>query len=266
MIVEVLGNVQDGGVPHLGCECDICERARKNSKRMLGTSILLRENDKENSVKYLIDVTPDVRHQIKGSYLDGVFIPHAQLGHITGLLYFGEEGLDADGLNVYCSEGVEDFLMKNDPFRFLIDRRNISIESFSDEDIEIQGASIEAVCLHHSQTNHKTSGYMIKGDDKKLFYLSDVTEFNDRSKEKISEADIAIIDGTFWSKDELDRYEEVPHPTIQNSMEKFSDLETEIYFTHFNHTNPVLRDDSDERKELEERGFNFAEKGLEFRI
>lgn len=268
MKIEILGCVQDGGVPHLGCKCDVCQEAYDNpEKKRYSASILLKENNDDDTVRYLIDATPDIREQIKGEYIDGIFVPNEGIGHILGLIYFGHEGPDASDLNVYTSESVEEFIMKNDPFRYLVDRGNIEIHNFNAEDsIDIQGGSIENVSFYHTHFNHDTSGYMIKGDKKKAFYLSDAHEITEELEEKILEADIAIIDGTFWNEKEIDRFEQVPHPTIQHLIEKFEKEDTEIYFTHLNHTNPVLKEDSEEREKLEEKGFNIAEKGTVFQL
>lgn len=267
MRVEVLGTVQDGGVPHLGCRCEVCTASRDRKLERKITSLLLREDSGKESVRYLIDATPDIRYQIKGDYLDGVFVPHANIGPMTGLLFFGEEGLDADRLSVYCNDAVEHYMMNNDPYRMLFDRENIQTVEFEDGDEErLQGATIEAVGVYHPQVNHDTTGYMIRGEEKSLFYLSDITEWNDKLRELIEEADIALIDGTFWSEDEIERYEEVPHPTIQETMDEMEDVPTDIYFTHFNHTNPVILEESEEREEVEERGFNVAKEGQEFKL
>ncbi|MFB6292161.1 MAG: MBL fold metallo-hydrolase [Candidatus Nanohaloarchaea archaeon] len=268
MNIEVLGNVQDGGVPHLGCDCDTCTDAREDPREQRYTaSIVLREDSSPGTVTYLIAASPDIRYQVDVEYIDGVFVPHTGLGHVTGLLYFGEEGPDATDLNVYCNEYVQNFLRKNDPYRYLLDRGNIEIQDFSDGDAEeLQGGKIKALEHYHPQFNTETTSYLIEGEEKTLYYISDVTEFTDEIIETIKEADIAILDGTFWSRDEIDRYEEVPHPAIKESMELFDDVDTDIYFTHMNHTNPVLREDAEERQEMEDRGFEIVEKGDEFEI
>ena len=268
MRVEVLGNVQDGGVPHLGCDCEICSKARDDpSEAKYVESILLKENNDENTARYLVNATPDIRQQVKWKYLDGIFVPHEGLGHITGLQFFGQEGPDISELSVFCCDDVEDYMMKNDPYRFLVDRNNLELHDFSDgETLELRGGEIESIQFHHPHLNHDTTAYMIHGEDKKLFYLADITDFNREIEEKVEEADIAIIDGTFWSEDEIGRFEEVPHPPIRRSLDEFADTDTKIYFTHLNHTNPALREDTEERSELESQGFHVAEQGMEFKL
>jgi pyrroloquinoline quinone biosynthesis protein B len=268
MKVEVLGTVQDGGVPHLGCSCEVCEEARNNpEKQRYNASILLKETTEEDSVRYLVDATPDVRYQINGDYLDGIFISHGHLGHITGLLHLGEEALDADMVPVHVTDKTEHYLQTNDPYRLLLDKNNIELREFNDEHIqEIQGAKIEARETTHTGVNTDSLSFMIHGEDKKLFYMSDIHAWSEQTLESVEEADIAIIDGTFWNEEEIDRYHEVPHPVMKETMHKAQDWDTEIIFTHLNHTNPALRPDTEERQELEERGFKVAERGMEFEI
>lgn len=266
MELEILGSVQDGGVPHLGCGCDICEATREDpSKPGLISSLLLKECEDGNCVRYLIEATPDIRLQVEWEFLDGVFIPHAKLGPLGGIEFFGEEGLDTTKLTTYCNEDVEHYLMNNDPYRRMVDRGNLELKRFDDGDTEkLQGVEIEAVSFEHPHLGHCATAYKIHGEEITVFYLPDTNEWTEEQLREIEEADIAIIDGTFWSEDEIDRYDEVPHPTIQRSMERFADHDTDIYFTHMNHTNPVLREESSERQELEENGFDIVEMGMEF--
>lgn len=269
MRVEVLGNAQDGGVPHLGCECELCEQARNDtnkSKRV--ASILLKEDeDVDTCARYLIDATPDIRYQVKGDYLDGIFLSHEGLGHMTGLLFLGKESHDYSGIPVYTSEDANEFMAKNDPYRFLKDRGNIEVHEIEDGDEqELQGGKVEVIEVEHPQVETDNFCFMIHGEDKKIFYISDIHEWSVETQELVKEADIAILDGTFWSADEIERYEEVPHPTIRTTMDRFEDVDTDIYFTHLNHTNPAFREDSEERAEMEERGYHVVEQGQEFDI
>mgnify|MGYP006275321017 FL=1 len=268
MKVEILGTVQDGGVPHLGCDCEVCENARDDPrKQRYNASVMVKTDDSDSSTRYLIDATPDIRYQIDGEYIDGVFISHGHLGHITGLLHLGEEALDADMVPVHVTDKTEHYLQSNDPFRLLLDKNNIELREFNDGHTqEIQGAKIEARETTHTGVNTDSLSFMIHGEDKKLFYMSDIHAWSDETLESVEEADIAIIDGTFWNEEEIDRYHEVPHPVMKETMYKAQDWDTEIVFTHLNHTNPALRPDSEEREELEERGFKVAERGMEFEI
>lgn len=267
MKLEVIGTVQDGGVPHLSCDCNICEGAREKEKPMYVNSVLLKENDNDSSVRYLFGASPDIRHQIKGDYLDGVFISDIHLGDITGLLWLGRSSANYSGISVYGTEDIDDFIMKNDPYRLLVDRDNIELQEVEDGDeVELQGASVEIrEVIEHGDYADSLS-FMINGEEKKIYYVTDLDKWTNEAVNAVKEADIAIVDGCFWSDDEIDRYEEVPHPTVQKTMKQFEDSDTEIYFTNMNHTNPILQKDSEERKEVEENGFQIVKKGMEFEV
>ena len=53
--IYILGNVQDAGLPHIGCESKICIEAFNKKKQYYVTSIAL--IDKENQEFSLFDVT-----------------------------------------------------------------------------------------------------------------------------------------------------------------------------------------------------------------
>ena len=76
----------------------------------------------------------------------------------------------------------------------------------------------------------------------------------------------ALIDGTFWSMEELHgrNISEIPHPTIQKSLQllgrKMED-DPRISFLHLNHSNPVNDIESKQRKLVEENGWKISEIG-----
>jgi pyrroloquinoline quinone biosynthesis protein B len=59
---------------------------------------------------------------------------------------------------------------------------------------------------------------------------------------------------------------EVPHPFVQESMELFKSMNAadkqKVYFIHFNHTNSLLKTNSDAAKEVRQKGFNIATEGM----
>ena len=63
---------------------------------------------------------------------------------------------------------------------------------------------------------------------------------------------------------------EIPHPFVEESMALFSGLsatdKAKVHFIHFNHTNPLLFQESEETKAVKAAGFNVAQQGeiLEF--
>jgi pyrroloquinoline quinone biosynthesis protein B len=79
-----------------------------------------------------------------------------------------------------------------------------------------------------------------------------------------------LIDGSFFENGEIPGRDmsEIPHPFIVESMEVLRDVKdkSRIHFIHFNHTNPVLNQDSSPRKDVLNAGFNIAGSGQKMSI
>lgn len=262
--VEVLGSTQDAGVPHIGCNCGTCSQARTNPEQQRYASSLQLTDDGDN---YLFDATPDIRFQIN-DVPDGVFLSHAHLGHLPGLLYFGTGGVNANELPVYCTSGLANVIQENAPFRLLVDQDNIDLRIIDDgTQIDYSTATVQTRTVEHREALPTgTLSFRISGADKSLYYVSDIDTWTPTAITEVKQADIALVDGCFWSSAELDRIDDVPHPTIEQSLAVFADIDTEIYFTHLNHTNPILRLESPERDELLDDGFHVAKEGLTFNL
>ncbi len=267
MRARILGSAQDGGVPHMGCSCGRCAAARED-RNLQRSPASLKVYDEEKDVNYLFDVSPDIRFQFGDAYIDGVFVSHAHLGHLTGLLYFGTEAYNAEAVPVHCSETVDEFLHDNPPYRLLLDRNNIETRPFVDGDVvEVMGITVEPLAItNKGYVPTDTHAFVIRSDDTELLYLTDIDRWTEDVIDAVKAADIAILDGTFWSAEEIDRFERVPHPPIKDSLGEFAGLNTEIYFTHMNHTNPVLDPDSEERAAVEEAGCHVAEDGTDIAL
>ncbi len=88
----------------------------------------------------------------------------------------------------------------------------------------------------------------------------------------ILNTDIALLDGTFYSQNELPHrnIEEIPHPFILESIELFLELITinrnKIYFIHLNHSNPTLKLNSPEWIKVYKQGFNISKEDDIFRL
>ena len=83
--------------------------------------------------------------------------------------------------------------------------------------------------------------------------------------------DIALIDGTFWSTDELSGriQNEVPHPPVQETIERLGQRKNddpEMHFIHLNHTNPLHDEDSIQHQEVTSLGWGVAQQGMTFTL
>jgi len=277
MRIKILGSGQDAGIPHPGCYCDVCKKARKDAKyRRLGPSIAVL--DKEGNFCYLIDASPDFKYQLdmiweevneikrKGKIpISGILLTHAHLGHCFGLGYLGKEALDAKNLPVFCTSKMKQILQSNYPFSLLVQRKNITVrEIYTNEEFELDGCKCMPIQVPHRNEVADTVGYIIKSN-RRIIYVPDIDYWADEVIEEIRLADIALIDGTFYSKDEIPRFVEVPHPPIKETIKLLANVDTKIYFTHINHTNPINKNGK-ERKHIESNDFNIAYDGMTLEI
>ena len=82
------------------------------------------------------------------------------------------------------------------------------------------------------------------GPTKTLVYCPDIDRWEGLILGAIESADIALLDGTFYSADELTGRDisRIPHPCISDSIKTFEGFETEIRFIHLNHSNRLIGD------------------------
>ena len=273
MKMKILGSGQDDGIPHTGCYCDVCRRARQYPEyRRLGPSAAI-INEKE-SFCYLIDASPDFKYQLdmvrelirnirRGGVLpiNGILLTHGHFGYVAGLWHLGKEAVDEKELPVFTTQEMKQFLCENYPFSLLVQRRNIKIEVIqSKKDFELDGIKFMPIEVPHRNEVGDTVAYIIKSR-KTILYLPDIDKWTSSIIEEINNCDIAFIDGTFYSKKEMPRFREVPHPPIQETINLLEDVDTEIYFIHINHTNP-LNKKGRQRKNIERKGFKIGHDGI----
>ena len=99
IFLHVLGTLQDGGSPHLGCKKNCCLNLSEMDKEIRKvTSLEIFNQIKKESI--LFEATPDIIHQWNSMYSNPkkIFLTHAHMGHYSGLLHLGKEAL---AVNVY---------------------------------------------------------------------------------------------------------------------------------------------------------------------
>lgn len=276
--IIVLGNVQDGGSPHIGCIKACCKDLFINPDptRMVSSLGVI---DPENKLNWLFDATPDFTFQLKAlrkasefsakEVPDGIFITHAHIGHYTGLMYLGREALNAKQVPVYAMPKMKSFLEHNGPWSQLVTLNNISIKPIQNGQTNTLSSNIKVTAFKvpHRDEFSETAGYLIEGPDKKALFIPDIDKWSKWDKniiEEIKKVDYAFIDATFYDATEMNNrpITEIPHPLVVESMELFKNLplkeKDKIYFIHLNHTNPLLNPESGQTKNVLQSGFHIA--------
>ena len=238
MYARVLGVAQDAGVPHPGCVCPRCERHRSNPLLPACLGLVGRES-------YLIDCTPAFGRQINElpRFPSAILLTHVHVGHVSGLLKLGPEICNAKRVLVHATPAVCAFLRENAPWELLVRKENIfPIAHAPGERFELEpGLIVEAIEVPHRNEYADTVAYLISGPKRTLLYLPDIDRWDDNLSALLARCDLALLDGTFYAADELERQWQVPHPPIADTLDRLSEAEArKVKFLHFNHTNPVL--------------------------
>ncbi len=274
----VLGTVQDGGSPHIGCRKDCCISLWKtpdHTRKVVSLGIV----DHENEKTYLFEATPNFPEQLKllkntaGSEKetpDGIFLTHAHIGHYTGLMFLGREAMGSKNVPVFAMPKIKSFLEENGPWSQLVKLNNISIRPLENEQsiALTRNITVTPFIVPHRDEFSETAGFQINGPNKKVLFIPDIDKWSKWNKDIIAEikkVDYAFLDATFFDGNEINNrnIKEIPHPFVIESRELFKNLskseKSKIHFIHFNHTNPLLDSNSKSSQSVIREGFNFSQ-------
>ena len=277
--IIVLGTAQDGGLPHAGCRCAQCERARSDSTfRRSPASIGIRCG----SETILVDATsafseqihvlqlavPDSRPGTRYQPPSTVLLTHAHTGHYVGLWQLDKSVMAADCVRVYGPPLTIELLATNEPWRQMVADGFIALAPLpigAVHDLTPDLSVVPIAVPHRSEWQTDTVAYRINGPTRSLLYLPDIDRWDDweiDAVEAIGSVDVALIDGTFW---EPFSRSGVPHPPVTESLNLFGKIarsgRARILFTHLNHSNPLVDPDSPQAQLVRESGFEIARDG-----
>ena len=273
----VLGVMQDGGLPQLGCTKACCTNARS---RKAVTSLAIVNTTSQQYT--LIDATPDIIAQsqlvhslFNFASLQSIFLTHAHMGHYTGLMQLGREAMNAKNVQVFAMPRLLSFLSTNGPWNQLVQLKNIELQSLqNDLSVQLDGYTITPLLVPHRDEYSETVGFRIKGVRKSLLYIPDIdkwSKWNRQLMQEIEKVDYAFLDGTFYADGEVNRpMSEIPHPFVTETIKLLSNaplsIRQRVYFTHFNHSNPLADPSNPMRASVEKLGFHLAKEGTLFSL
>ncbi|MBT8403577.1 MAG: MBL fold metallo-hydrolase [Gemmatimonadetes bacterium] len=288
----VLGTAQDAGFPQVGCYTPRCERGRAEHREGRGRYVSsLALVDPEAERFYLVDATPDITRQIDAIEapafrrragerrpFDGIFLTHAHIGHYTGLALLGNEGLGIRDTPVYCTAAMADFLSSEQPWAFLVEQgRIVPTPLETGRWHSIDGVfDVQLWPVPHRDEFADTVGFLFRGPSASLLFLPDIDSWAAWERdlgEVVRSVDVALLDGSFWSIDELPgrSMDDLPHPLMRSTMDRLqavvdSGEAGRVVFTHLNNSNPALDEGGPEQAEVARRGFEIAREGMRFSL
>jgi len=306
MRITVLGSAAGGGFPQWNCNCSNCAGLRAGSLRAKArtqSSIFVRPDDGVDGV--LFNASPDILEQIRSrpalqparairdSAIAGVVLMDGQIDHATGLFMLRERSAP---LPIWCTDPVEEDLSQGNPvLRVLghycgVNRRRIALDGAAFEVPGAAGLAFRAMPLaskaapyspHREQSVDGDNIGMTISDTRSgasLFYAPGLGAITPPVFDAMSRADAVLVDGTFWTDDEMLRLGiskkhareigHLPQSGAGGMIEWLGKLpaRTRKLLIHINNTNPILDEDSAERAALQAAGIEVSEDGMEIRL
>ncbi|WP_280151504.1 pyrroloquinoline quinone biosynthesis protein PqqB [Piscinibacter sp. XHJ-5] len=306
MRITILGAAAGGGFPQWNCNCRNCAGVRNGTVRArprTQSSIFVRSDEHADGV--LFNASPDVLEQIRShpalqparglrdSAIAGVVLIDGQIDHATGLFMLRER---ATPLPLWCTDPVAEDLSSGNPIlRVLghycgVRRERIALDGSSFEVPGAPGLGLRALPLsskaapyspHREQPVPGDNIGMLITDTRRgttLFYAPGLGEITPAVFDAMAGADAVMVDGTFWTDDEMIRLglsrktaRDIGHLAQSGPggmIEWLSRLpsRTGRWLIHVNNTNPILDEDSPERADLTRAGIRVCEDGMEIHL
>ncbi len=302
MRIRVLGSAAGGGFPQWNCGCDNCTEARQGSARVRARTQESVAVSADGDAWFLINCSPEIRAQIESfdalwprgrrqSPIAGIFLTNGDLDHCLGLLSLRE----SHPLVVHATDAVragftEDNVLYRTLARFPEQVTWRRLDLGREQTLDASGLlRVTAIAtpgklplhLESSRTPSAEDGIGLLIEDARtggrLAYFSGVAGPSPEIERAIAGAGAVFFDGTFWSSDELiaaglgtRRAEEMAHWPVGGAAGSLRFLErsraSRRLLIHINNTNPILREDSAERREAAAAGVEVAEDGMELTL
>tara|TARA_B100000745_G_scaffold286260_1_gene222062 strand:+ start:457 stop:1386 length:930 start_codon:yes stop_codon:yes gene_type:complete len=250
----------------------------------------LRQQINENDVLH-------PREGLRHSPIQGVVLTNADVDHIAGLLNLRE----SQPLRLYGTNKVLDVLQGNSVFNVLNPKFVERIPLSLDVPLQLQlpnGVATGLVVVPFAvpgkvalwlEEKNKDVALAAVGEDTialeirnanqeiQFFYIPGCAEMTDDLADRLRGAPLVFFDGTLWRDDEMIRDDvgiktgkRMGHMSMSGddgSIAAFDNLRVKRkVFIHINTTNPVLLEDSDQRKFSTKAGWEVSYDGMEINL
>ena len=306
MRITILGSAAGGGFPQWNCNCRNCTGVRSgaiNAKSRTQSSIFIQADSGHEGV--LFNTSPDILEQIRShptlqparsvrdTAIAGVVLMDGQIDHATGLFMLRERG---SKLPLWCTDPVKEDLSQGNPvLRVLehycgVERHRIALDGSwftvpGVADLRFQALPLSSKAAPYSpHRDNPVPGDNIgitihdQRSDKTVFYAPGLGDITPAVFEALGKADAVMVDGTFWTDDEMPkmglsakRAREIGHLPQSGDggmiewMAKLPSA-TQRYLIHINNTNPILDEDSPERAILTLAGIKVCEDNMSIKL
>jgi pyrroloquinoline quinone biosynthesis protein B len=300
--IVLLGTAAGGGFPQWNCWCPICRTARSDPRRAVPRTQSTAAVTVDGERWFLLNASPDIRAQlaclsgtipagVRHVPIEGIVTTDAELDHTVGIVLLRE----ARQLQLYSTSAVRSIL-ECESHLLTVTRAFANVEvtemplgetiPLCYRDGEASGISLEPFVVPagpprfapEAKPGH-TVGLMLLDEATGgcCAFVPGCGDLNDSLLGRLERSDMVLFDGTFWKDDELielgisdRRAGEMDHLPVSGpngSLVRLAGLtHPATVYTHINNTNPMLLEDSSERKTVERAGLRVGADGASFTL
>jgi pyrroloquinoline quinone biosynthesis protein B len=306
MRVHVLGSAAGGGFPQWNCNCRNCSGLRRGSIRALARTQSSIAVSADNERWYIANASPDIRHQIESfgglhprrgardTPIQAILLTNADVDHVAGLLSLRE----SQALRIYATQTVRGWVIESNAILRVL---NVAPKQSRWDKIEMQrtrpligvdgkasGIFFQAFAVPgkppaylglQAAPDEATIGLRLieQRSGRSVAYVPGIKHIASDVAKILQACDCILFDGTCWSDDELIAQGAgsktalaMGHLPIGGrdgslvEMAKFAG-QRRIY-VHLNNTNPILDEDSEAHREVQQAGWEIAFDGMDFEV
>ena len=306
MLIRVLGAAAGGGFPQWNCGCGNCRGVREGTIEARPRTQDSVTVSADGARWFLLNASPEIRTQIESfpalhpkrarhTPIAAIVLTNGDLDHCLGIFSLRE----AHPIVIYATDRVRQGLTESNVFYRTLQRfpgqvtwRSLKLgreEELVDAGNAATGLWLEPVPSPGKLPVHLDGLASADPEDNiglrireratglVLAYFSAVGRMSPSVRQGLEGASAVFFDGTFWSSDELSgpglmakTAEDLAHLPIGGEGGSLGMLAAlprarKIYI-HINNTNPILREDSEERRAVEAAGCEVAFDGMEIRL
>ncbi len=259
---------------------------------------------------YLLNASPDLRTQIVSTPLldpvqpprhtpiAGVLLTSADVDSVAGLLHLRE----FQPLQIYATPSVRRILLEDNHIFRVLDRANppaiwrdvppntwfpLGTVNSSSEESSVRCRMVPLGSAYPDYVSEDlrralppgeaVSGLVLAKGGKQIFYAPALPGRSEEWKDWARSSDACLLDGTFWSDNELislgvgsKTAREIGHLPLSGADGLFAQCDFakrgRRVLIHINNTNPILDEESPEHREVRDAGWEIAYDGMSFEV
>jgi pyrroloquinoline quinone biosynthesis protein B len=310
MRVKVLGSAAGGGFPQWNCACPNCWRLRRGElKGQARTQAQIAVSSRQSSW-ILLNASPDLRQQIlkdpefapiegaRGTPISAVILTSADSDCVVGLLHLRE----FQPLRIFATAAVRRIVTEENSLFRTLERSIPPVQwidltfdgpvtvfgqtaSKGNENILCQAVPLGGEFPDYASEPLRRSlrkeeaviGLELVQDGKKIFYAPGLPGHGTEWSRRAEECDLAFLDGTFWTDEELlnvrgsgKTARQMGHLPLSGANGLLEQMDsggrTRCVLIHMNNTNPVLDEESLASRAVRDAGWEVAYDGMELEL